>query len=118
MDVRRLRNPLTIAGLVTVVSILASDYSPLGTAPAVASPVSLMTPAEFLELLLAVPLPAEAKADLLVVEKAQRQLLAYSHGVLPDTIRAVRSWFTGFTTALVGSAARTASLIGPPAAWP
>jgi len=28
------------------------------------------------------PLPADAKADLLVVEKGQRKLLAYSHGVL------------------------------------
>ena len=125
------------------------------------------------------PLPADAKADLLVVEKGQRgKLLAYSHGlllrsysvslgrqtgpklrqgdrrtpegqymvdshnpnssfhralhvsypskadvarsVLPDTIRAVRSWFTGFTTVWVGSAERTASLIGPPVAsrWP
>jgi murein L,D-transpeptidase YafK len=28
------------------------------------------------------PLPIDAKADLLVVEKAQRKLLVYSHGVL------------------------------------
>ena len=45
-----------IAGLGTVISVFASDYSPLGRPPAIALPVSLMTLAEFLELLMAVPL--------------------------------------------------------------
>jgi murein L,D-transpeptidase YafK len=33
------------------------------------------------------PLPVDAKADLLVVNKAQRQLLAYSHGQLLRSYR-------------------------------
>jgi murein L,D-transpeptidase YafK len=33
------------------------------------------------------PLPVDAKADLLVVDKAQRQLLAYSHGQLLRSYR-------------------------------
>jgi len=45
-----------IAGLGTVISVFASDYSHLGRPPAIALPVSLMTLAEFLELLMAVPL--------------------------------------------------------------
>ena len=45
-----------IAGLGTVISVFASDYSPLRRPPAIALPVSLMTLAEFLELLMAVPL--------------------------------------------------------------
>jgi hypothetical protein len=66
MDVRRLRNPLTIAGLATAyyfLTSLALERMPFVWPPAwwrgiwsIALPVSLMTLAESLELLMAAPL--------------------------------------------------------------